>query len=227
MATEATLTTTTMAGLHDFVVETVFQRLESRGGKAVDLGAGSGLFAKRMKELGWNAMGADKNVDAFKAALPFQEIDLNDREFSKQLGECCFTMVAGIEVIEHVEAPINLLRNARRLLKPGGRIVLTTPNVDSVPARLKFLLTEKIRMMDEVSEPTHVSPVFWDLLRRKFVPAADLEIEQHYLYPPDSFIATRPRYAWIVKTLSPFVGGECKLGDNHVLVLRARTNGHV
>lgn len=225
--TDSLLTTATPPGLHDFVVNSVLCHFQAGGARAIDLGAGSGLFASRMRQMGWEAMGADKNAVGFKAALPFEEVDLDDREFGKRLGECCFMMVTAIEVIEHVEAPINLLRNARRLLKPGGRIVITTPNVDSVPARLKFLLTEKIRMMDEVSEPTHISPIFWDLLRRQFMPASDLEIEQHYFYPPDGFIATRPRYAWIAKSLFPIVGGECKSGDHHVLVLRARTNRNV
>jgi 2-polyprenyl-3-methyl-5-hydroxy-6-metoxy-1,4-benzoquinol methylase len=225
--TDSVLTTTTMAGLHDFVVDRVLRPIARRDEASIDLGAGSGLLATRMSELGWNAMGADKDASAFKAALPFKEVDLNDRDFSKQLGEGSFDMVTAVEVIEHVEAPINLLRNARRLLKPGGRIVITTPNVDSVPARVKFLLTERIRMMDDVSEPTHISPVFWDLFRRQFMPASDLEIEKHYLYPSNGFIATRARYSWILRGLSWFLRGECKSGDNHVIVLRARTNSHV
>jgi 2-polyprenyl-3-methyl-5-hydroxy-6-metoxy-1,4-benzoquinol methylase len=220
--TDRALTTSTMPGLHDFVVEHVLRKPVRPGDLAIDLGAGSGLLAARMSELGWNAMGADKNANAFKASLPFKEVDLNDRDFSKQLGEARFAVVTAVEVIEHVEAPINLLRNARRLLKPGGRIVITTPNVDSVPARVKFLLTEKIRMMDEVSEPTHISPIFWDLFRRQFLPAADLAVEEHHLYPPNGFIATRARYSWFFRGFSLFLSGECKSGDNHVVILKAR-----
>jgi len=219
---ESPLVTTTMVGLHDFVVGSVLARFVKPGEAAIDLGAGTGLLATRMRALGWDAMGADKNASGFKADLPFQEVDLDDREFSKRLGERQFAMVTAVEVIEHVEAPINLLRNARRLLKPGGRIVITTPNVDNVPARVKFLLTEKIRMMDEPSEPTHISPIFWDLFQRQFLPRAQLELEEHHLHPSNGFIATRRRYSWIMKGFSWFVSGQCKFGDNHVLVLRER-----
>lgn len=224
---DSSLTTTTLVGLHDFVVDNVLRRLVRQGERAIDLGAGSGLLATRMSELGWQAMGADQNAAGFKAALPFERVDLNDRSFSKQLGEGSFGMVTAVEVIEHVEAPINLLRNAGRLLKPGGHVVITTPNVDSLPARIKFALTEKIRMMDDVSEPTHISPVFWDLFRRQYLPASGLEIEEHRFYPSNGFIATRASYSWILLGLSWLVRGECKSGDNHVIVLRARTNGHV
>jgi len=218
----AELKTTTMEGLHDFVVSKVLTRFAKPGDRAVDLGAGSGLLATRMKGLGWNVMGADQDANGFKANIPFQQVDLNDPEFSKQLGEKEFAMVTAVEVIEHVEAPIGLLRNARRLLRPGGLVVITTPNVDSVPARVKFFLSEKIRMMDEVSEPTHISPVFWDLFQRQFLPISGLRIREHHLVPPKGFVATRKRYSWVMHALAGFVGGECKYGDNHVIVMEAR-----
>jgi 2-polyprenyl-3-methyl-5-hydroxy-6-metoxy-1,4-benzoquinol methylase len=211
-----------MAGLHDFVVEHVLACFVNPGERAIDLGAGSGLLATRMRLLGWDVTGADRNAAEFKAEIPFQQVDLNNPEFSKQLGEGCFGMVTAVEVIEHVEAPINLLRNARRLLKPGGRVVITTPNVDCVPARVKFLLTEKIRMMDDVSEPTHISPIFWDLFQRQFLPAAGLQILEHHLYPSNGFIGTRRRYSWAMRGLATFLVGQCKFGDNHVIVLQAR-----
>jgi 2-polyprenyl-3-methyl-5-hydroxy-6-metoxy-1,4-benzoquinol methylase len=216
------LTTTTMEGLHDFVVSKVLARFVQPGERAVDLGAGSGLLATKMQELGWNVTGADRDASGFRARVPFQQVDLNDPEFSKRLGEGHFAMVTAVEVIEHVETPIGLLRNARRLLKPGGRIVITTPNVDSIPARVKFLLSEKIRMMDEVSEPTHISPVFWNLFQRQYLPLSGLQIQEHHLVPPNGFIATRKRYSWMMRGLSGFVRGECKFGDNHVIVLEAR-----
>jgi 2-polyprenyl-3-methyl-5-hydroxy-6-metoxy-1,4-benzoquinol methylase len=211
-----------MVGLHDFVVSKVLARFVQPGERAVDLGAGSGLLATRMQELGWNVMGADRDVSGFKAILPFQQVNLNDPEFSKLLGEKQFAMVTAVEVIEHVEAPIGLLRNARKLLKPGGRIIITTPNVDSIPARVKFLLSEKIRMMDEISEPTHISPVFWDLFRRQFLPLSGLQIQEHHLLPPNGFIGTRKRYSWMMRGLAGFVRGDCKYGDNHVIVLGSR-----
>jgi len=216
------LKTLTMPGLHDFVVSRVLPRFAKPGERAIDLGAGSGLLATRMQELGWNVMAVDRDASAFKAAMPFLEVNLNDPEFSKRIGEKQFAMVTAMEVIEHVETPIGLLRNARRLLKPGGRIVITTPNVDSIPARMKFLVSEKIRMMDENSEPTHISPIFWDLFQRQFLPLSGLRIQEHHLVPPNGFIGTRKRYSWMMRGLAGFVRGECKYGDNHVIVMESR-----
>jgi 2-polyprenyl-3-methyl-5-hydroxy-6-metoxy-1,4-benzoquinol methylase len=211
-----------MPGLHDYLVNELFPRYARPGERAIDLGAGSGVLAMRMQKLGWEVTGADMNVAGFKAPLPFLPVDLNDREFSKTLGEGQYSMVTAVEVIEHVEAPIALLRNGRRLLKRGGHMIITTPNVDSVPARVKFLLTEKIRMMDDQSEPTHISPVFWDLFERQFLPIAGMKIHEHHLVPPNGFVATRPRYSWMMRGLSWIVAGACKFGDNHVFVLKAK-----
>jgi hypothetical protein len=73
-----------------------------------------------------------------------------------------------------------ILRYARPGLKAidlgpstGGVVVISTPNVDSLPTRLRFLQTGKIRMMDDRGEPTHISPIFFDLLQPNSFPLQD------------------------------------------------------
>jgi len=56
------LETTTPAGLHDFVIDQVVQRFLRPGEQAVDLGAGSGALAVRLRALGWNVLAADINA---------------------------------------------------------------------------------------------------------------------------------------------------------------------
>jgi len=214
------LTTTTISGLHDFVLEQVIAPLARPGARALDLGAGSGVWGMRLKALGFDVLCADKNPLGFHAGLPFIQADFDAGDFSTQLGEGVFTLVTAIEVIEHVESPIGFLRNIGPLLAPDGIAVLTTPNVDNVPARVKFLLTEKIRMMDEHSEVTHISPIFWDLFNRQFLPRAGLELAGHRLFPSRGYNVTRSRYSWAMRALSSVLGGECRDGDNHVLILR-------
>jgi len=219
---ELRLAELTMPGLHDFIVDSVLSRFANPAGRAIDLGAGTGALAVRMQELGWDVMAADRNGSEFKAPLRFQLVDLSDPAFSEKLGEGQFSLVTAVEVIEHVESPIGFLRNARRLLRPNGCILVTTPNLDSVPARVKFLLSGKIRMMDEAGEPTHISPLFWDLLNRQVLPLAGLRMQEHYLYPVNGYLATRRRYSWIMRGLSGFLRGECKFGDAHVMVLQRK-----
>jgi 2-polyprenyl-3-methyl-5-hydroxy-6-metoxy-1,4-benzoquinol methylase len=214
------LETTTNAGLHDFLVAKVIPRFIRSGMRAVDLGAGPGALAARLHSLGLDVTAADINPDSYQAAMPFVQADFNQPDFAARLGPGSFSLVTSVEVIEHVESPIGFLRGIGRLLADDGTAILTTPNVDSAPARLKFLVRGKIRMMDEIGEPTHISPIFWDLFRRQFLPRAGLALVEHGLFPSDGYQLTRKRYAWAFRLLAAVLPGESVLGDNHILVLK-------
>src|SRR5262249_51276631 len=134
-----------------------------------------------------------------------------------------FHLVTAIEVIEHVESPIGFLRNVGNLLVPGGIAVVTTPNVESLPARLKFLLRGKIRTMDEYGEPTHISPIFSDLLKRQFLKRTCLELQASYVFPPKGFQLTRRGFGLLLSALAGVFPEASLRGDNHIWVFRAKT----
>jgi len=212
----------TIGGVHDFILHEVLARFSPDSGPAIDLGAGSGALAARLRDNGWDVRAADIDRQEYKADIPFIQVNLDEENFSALLGERKFGLITAVEVIEHVESPIGFLRNVARMLKPGGLVVLTTPNVDNAPARLKFFLTGKLRMMDERSDPTHISPIFWDLLQRQYLPRVGLQVVEHLVYPPNGYRVTRARYSWGVRLLTRLLAGECLKGDNHVLVLQPR-----
>src|SRR3989442_6143015 len=134
------LHTTTNSGLHEFVAERVLARYARPGVRAADLGAGPGAMAARLHSLGCEVLAADRDAADFAAGLPHVSIDFDPPDFATQLGLQSFGLVTAIEVIEHVESPIGFLRNVRKLLAPRGRAVITTPNVDSLPARVQILI---------------------------------------------------------------------------------------
>ncbi|MCL6480457.1 MAG: class I SAM-dependent methyltransferase [Firmicutes bacterium] len=216
------LETWTPAGLHEFVARQIAGHFGTRRGRAIDLGAGTGAFAVRLRELGFDVLAVDHNAGGYKADLPFLELDLNRSDFAEVCGLHSFPLVVAIEVIEHVESPIEFLRNVGRLLTTDGLAFITTPNVDNLPARVKFLLRGKIRAMDESSEPTHISPIFLDLLRRQYLVRAGLRMVQHVLYPPGDYHWTRRRYAWAFRLAARWLPGDGLAGDNHVFVLAQR-----
>jgi SAM-dependent methyltransferase len=225
MSASAQPGTTTAPGLHEYLLRQVLPRYFRAGERAIDLGAGSGALALRLRDAGWNVLSADVNQEAHQAGVPFVQVDFNQQDFASTLDPGSFGLVTSVEVIEHVESPIGFLRNIRRLLKPGGVAVLTTPNVDSTPARVKFLLRGTIRMMDAQSEKTHITPIFWDLFTRQYLPRAELQLLEHRLYPDRGYQMTRPGLAGPVRFLSLCLRGDCLQGDNHIIILGANQAG--
>jgi len=209
---------TTIRGLHEHLTENVLGRLAVRGASAIDLGTARGALALHLQGLGFNVTAVDRSEEAFEADLPFVRLDLNDPDFSSRLGEGAFDFVSAVEIIEHLESPVGFLRNVRRLMKPKGVALITTPNMDSAPSRVRFLLTGKLHMMDE-RVPNHITPIFFDLFERVYVPSAGLRMVEHSVYPPDDYRVTRAGYAWALRLLARILPGHA-IGDVHVCVLQ-------
>jgi len=214
------LTERASPGLHSYVVGTVLTQLVRPGSRCIDLGAGTGAFALRLEQLGGEVLGADSDPSVFRAPIPFRYVDLNDDAFPEGLGPSQFDLVTAVEVIEHLEAPIAFLRGIAKLLAPGGVAVVTTPNVDSLPARAKFLFKGTLRMLDEHGDPTHITPIFWDLLIRQYLGRSGLRLVEHRVYPPRGFVVGRPAYQRSLGFVGRLMPGPMHLvGDNHVFVL--------
>jgi 2-polyprenyl-3-methyl-5-hydroxy-6-metoxy-1,4-benzoquinol methylase len=106
-----------------------------QGQRLLDVGAGSGPLVEEARALGADCEGvepsewlcaraAEHGLDIHHGVLPHPDIR----------GE--FDLVTLVDVIEHVPDPIRLLREVATAARPGGVVVLVTPDVGSVAARL-------------------------------------------------------------------------------------------
>jgi 2-polyprenyl-3-methyl-5-hydroxy-6-metoxy-1,4-benzoquinol methylase len=209
----------TSPGLHAFLAGEVIPDATPGRTRAVDLGPGSGALAVRLRDKGYTTIAAGMDRNQFKADMEFKEIDLNLDDFVGALGPAGYDLVTAIEVIEHLENPIGFLRSVGRLLKPDGLAVVTTPNVDSVAARLRFVFTGTIRQLEAAGEPTHITPIFWDLLRRQWIPLAGLQLRGHWVFPVNGYSRMRPLNRWVFRVMDPLVKSEVSAGDNLVILV--------
>jgi 2-polyprenyl-3-methyl-5-hydroxy-6-metoxy-1,4-benzoquinol methylase len=80
-----------------------------------------------------------------KLNLPNQELgDLHATEFDDDM----FDAIYAGEIIEHTWTPAVMIRECRRILKPGGKLILDTPNPYSILNMLRFLLRSEDSMGD-------------------------------------------------------------------------------
>lgn len=100
-------------------------------GRLLDVGCGGGQALQRLADLGWQVEGVDFDPEAVEIAQK-NSLDVRLGSLEPQAyAPDSFDAVTVSHVIEHVHDPLSLLCECRRILKPGGHLVVATPNSGS------------------------------------------------------------------------------------------------
>jgi 2-polyprenyl-3-methyl-5-hydroxy-6-metoxy-1,4-benzoquinol methylase len=119
-------------------VELRVMTLEGRQkGKLLDVGCGSGRFLAEMRALGWEVSGVEPDGQAVRAARERFGLSVLEGTLEKaSFPDDSFDAITMWHVIEHVLDPIGTVKECCRVLKPKGKLVAITPNIQSLGHRI-------------------------------------------------------------------------------------------
>jgi 2-polyprenyl-3-methyl-5-hydroxy-6-metoxy-1,4-benzoquinol methylase len=122
-----------------------------KNNRILDVGCGVGFFLEQAKNRGWDVYGTEysnkaieicreKGIDMKEGVLVSGNFDIAD-----------FDVITSFEVIEHINNPVDEIKEVKKLLRKGGLFYCTTPNFNSL---LRFYLKETY---DIINYPEHLS----------------------------------------------------------------------
>lgn len=178
-----------------------------RDASIIDIGCGDGFHLELLKdfgEKGWRLEGIDADERAAKVAetkgLKIHCGTLENLDLPRE----SYDLALLIMTIEHVADPVRLLRDARSILRPGGRLVIVTDNTDSLDFKLF-----KNRHWGGYHFPRH-----WNLFNpktlRRLAEKTEMEVESlrtqvspvNWVYSIRNRLADRQAPAWLVEQFS-------------------------
>ncbi|MEM3433763.1 MAG: class I SAM-dependent methyltransferase [Candidatus Methanomethyliaceae archaeon] len=123
--------------LYEAAMMAVMGLSAEKRGRLIDIGCGNGQFLALMRDLGWEVLGVEPDVEAARVAEDTFGIKVIPSTFEEaNLPDVSADAITMNHVIEHVHDPITLLKECRRVLRPGGILVVVTPNLNSFGRRL-------------------------------------------------------------------------------------------
>ncbi len=155
----------------------------SKDQKILDLGCGRGDLLNAFNSLGFDIYGADiakSNIDVYSKDI--QYFDFNTDTYKYQ--DNSFDVIYSKSVIEHISNIDHFMREQIRILKPGGLLIILTPNWNSQmnifyndythirPYTQKGLsnLLESYNLKEINTEVFYQYPIYWKLPITKIIP---------------------------------------------------------
>lgn len=145
------------------------------GKEVLDVPAGNGDTAQLLLELGARVTASDLYPEFFRyPAIACVQANLNG---TLPFAAASFDWVICQEGIEHMPNQLHLFQELNRVLRPGGRALVTTPNYSNLRTRLSYLLLESEKYV--LMAPNEVDSVW----------AADQAVNVHDVYLGHIFFA--------------------------------------
>lgn len=171
-------------GLHAEVADLVCD-LVPPGARVLDVGCGRGALALRLHDRGLVVDGCDLfDLCECKDRIGFIHASAEDAKF-----EHTYDAVLMIELLQATESPMGVMRRYAPLLRPGGYMLVSSPNVASDLSRVEFFLRGRHLYFEEhnVKQDGSITPVHEWQIRHAFE-----ELGLEYLYTRGALEERKP-----------------------------------
>jgi SAM-dependent methyltransferase len=217
------LTERANAGLHEHVIEQAIAATPNRSASVLDVGCGTGALLVRLRDHGYTQLiGIDISPPEAMPGLRFHALDLDEPRFP--IADQSVDLILAVEVVEHIENVGLFLAEIHRVMTPSGRLLLTTPNVHSVEAKVRLLLTGQLKQFDGIGDPTHIYPVFGFAFSRLLTRHA-LRASRSWGFPEDGASPTSRLALRILAAVARLLGVRGDPDGDQLCLLIQRTNG--
>lgn len=133
---------------------------EPARGRALDVAAGGGIASELLAAQGWEVSATELSEELVEQvrARGIEDVRLHELGAGPlPFPDGTFRAVFAGEILEHLVDTSGFLEDVRRVLQPGGALVLTTPNLASLENRVRLLLGVYPRWVDvELAGEGHV-----------------------------------------------------------------------
>ena len=198
------------------IYEAVARALAERGAGGellADVGCGVGGLWPHVRGRFTHCVGVDVvRYEELPGEIEFRHADLNAERVPLP-GECADAVVS-VETIEHLENPRAFVRELARIARPGGLVVLTTPNQLSFLSLLTLVFKRRFAHFQDAHYPAHLTALLEVDLRRIASECGLVEVEIVYTLR-GRIVLTPLHYPRALARLAPRL-----CSDNLVLVGR-------
>lgn len=181
-------------------------------GTVLDVPAGEGALAVRLSKIGFRVSCCDLYPQIFR----LRDVEIRQGNLDGELpyADNSFDSLVCVEGLEHIENPANAVREFARVVRSGGNIVISVPNIMNIEERLKWLffgytshfkplssenlaaIRNKFGSMEEIA--LHVNPIGYSELRF-LLEKNDFRVEKVYLDKPKKNQWLYFSIVWLIK----------------------------
>lgn len=208
---------TSDTAIYQMVANVLRERDAVDEGVLVDVGCGTGELWRQVGKRYSRYIGVDAaRYEGFPDEGEFYQVDLDAGR--APLPDAFADVVVSVETIEHLENPRAFMRELVRLTKPGGQVVVTTPNQLSLLSLLTLVVKKRFSAFQDVHYPTHLTALLEVDLRRIADECGLIDVQTKYSLQ-GRLVLTPWHYPLVLARILPRA-----LSDNLLMVGRKRND---